>query len=136
MSESEIEDIVKSHCQKRTEPVAAPTLEQWGSLERHFGCELPHELFHLRVIGSRYWLGGDHLPISEIPIVHKRESDGGRHWDADLVPFFSVGNGDNLCVRRSEGGQSGVYYWAHDDTVVRRLHQSVAAYIQDRKWFP
>jgi hypothetical protein len=136
VTESDIEDIVKAHCHRRTEPVAPPTVEQWRSLERHFDCELPEELFHLRVIGSHYWLGGDHLPISEIPVVHDQERGWGEHWDTDLVPFYAIGNGDNLCVRRSEGRQSGVYYWAHDDTVVRRLHDSVASYILDREWFP
>ena len=136
MTEIDIEEIVRAHCQRRTEPVAPPTLEQWHSLEGHFGCELPEELLHLRVIASRYWLGGDHLPISEIPVVQEQERRGSEHWNIDLVPFYAVGNGDNLCVRRSEGRQSGVYYWAHDDTVVLRLHDSVAAYIQDKEWFP
>ncbi len=137
MTESEIEQIVRAHCHPKTEPVVPPSLEAWQALEREFGCELPSELFYIRVLGARYWIQGDHLPIEEIRITHAQEqSISGERWDTDLLPFYSVGNGDCVCVRRSEGRVSGVYYWAHDDPEIRKLHESVSDYIQDGDWFP
>lgn len=137
MIESDIEQIVKARCHPRTEPVTPPSLHEWQTLERDFGCELPMELFYIRVLGARYWIKGDHLPIDEMRVVHEKEqSISGERWDTDLLPFYLVGNGDCVCVRRSEGHGSAVYYWAHDDPVIHRLHESIAGFIQDPDWFP
>ena len=36
-------------------------------------------------------------------------------WDADLVPFLAIGNGDFWCLSASAGPQSPVIYACHED---------------------
>lgn len=135
MEHDEIESIVRSRRKPSTLPSEPLSLAKWQAVERYFGCELPPELFHLQVLAARYCFHNDHLPATEILRCYDTELQHNQFWEADFIPFFAVGNGDFLCVRRSEGAESGVYYVAHDDPDTQLLHSSVGEYIRDAEWF-
>lgn len=135
MNLEEIESIVRGRFKPCTWPSEPLPSACWQALEAHLDCALPTELYQIRVLSARYHLEGDHLPVEEVRLTYDSELSGNPHWAADFIPFHAIGNGDYLCVRRSEGAQSGVYYVAHDDPHTRRLHASVADYIHDAEWF-
>ena len=87
------------------------------------------------MLSSRYHLSGDHLPAEEILLNYDWELRNNPNWTDDFIPFRAIGNGDFLCVRRSDGAGSGVYYLAHDEPNIQRLHSSVADYLRDIEWF-
>ena len=84
---------------------------------------------------ARYHIQVEHLPIAEILFNYQSELENNPNWTEDLIPFYAIGSGDYLCVRRSEGKQTAVYYVAHDSPNIERLHASVADYIRDPEWF-
>jgi hypothetical protein len=131
----ELERIVGERFKPRTFPGEPLSPSCWQALEGHFGCALPTELYDIRVLSARYHIEGEHLPVEEIRLCYDGELADNPYWTDDFIPFFAVGNGDYLCVRCSEAAQSGVYYVAHDDPDVRRIHASVADYIRDTEWF-
>lgn len=135
MSYEDLETIIKNRFQARTEPGEPPQLSEWKALEARFGCRLPTELYDLRVLDARYWILGDHLPIAEILTDYEFELRENPNWSEDFIQFYAISNGDFLCVRRSECPQSGVYYVAHDDPEIQRLHSCVADYFADSDWF-
>jgi len=136
MNREELESIVARKCMPRTLPKEPLLLTGWQALEAHFGCQLPPELYDVRVLSARYVIEGDHLPVEEIIFAHDWELRHNPNWTEDFIPICAIGNGDYLCVRRSEGAQSGVYYVAHDDPETEHLHTSVADYLRDADWFP
>jgi hypothetical protein len=136
VNREELGSIVTSRCRLLTFPAEPLASAEWQALEARFGCQLPPELYEIRVLLARYAIEGDHLPVAEILHDYDWELRHNPNWSEDFIPFCAVGNGDYLCVRRSEGAQSGVYYVAHDDPDTQRLHASVADYIRDSDWFP
>jgi hypothetical protein len=56
-------------------------------------------------------------------------------FESDFLPFYSVGNGDHLCLRRSECPNSAVYFVPHDEPRVTKLHDSFDDYLRDADWF-
>ena len=135
MKREEIEFIIQERFKPCTWPSEPLSPTCWQALEAHFGCALPTELYDIRVLSAHYHLQGDHLPVEEIRLTYDGELSGNPHWTDDFVPFYAVGNGDYLCIRRSEAAQSAVYYVAHDNLNARRIHASVADYIRDPEWF-
>jgi hypothetical protein len=135
MNREELEAIARERFKPCTWPSQALPPTCWHALEAHFGCTLPIELYQICVLSTRYHLQGDYLPIEEIRLTYDIELSANPHWSDDFIPFYAVGNGDYLCVSRSEAAESGVYYVAHDDPDTRRIHASVADYIRDAEWF-
>lgn len=135
MEPDEVESIVRSRRKPSASPSEPLSPAEWQAVERRFGCELPPELYQLQVLAARYHFHNDHLPAAEIIRCYDTELQHNQFGEADFIPFFAVGNGDFLCVRRSEGAESGVYYVAHDDPDTQRLHSSVGEYIRDAEWF-
>jgi hypothetical protein len=135
VNREEIESIVKGRFRTRTWPSAPPLAAEWQAVEARFECRLPPELYDIRVLSARYHIEGDYLPADELLLTYDSELHNNPHWTEDFIPFLAIGNGDFLCVRRSEGADSGVYYVAHDDPDTRRLHASVTDYIHDAEWF-
>ena len=119
-----------------TWPAEPSPATEWQALEAHFGCQLPPELYDIRILSARYHIPGDYLPAQEILLSYAGELRDNPNWTEDFIPFLAIGNGDYVCVRRSEGAQSGVYYVAHDNLDTQRIHASVADYIRDAEWFP
>jgi hypothetical protein len=135
VNREEIESMVRDRFKPCTFPSEPLALSQWQALEAHFGCQMPAELYEIRVLSARYHILGDHLSAEEMVVSYKAELRANPNWTEDFIPFYAIGNGDYLCIRRSEATRSGVYYVAHDDPDVKRLHACVADYIHDAEWF-
>ncbi len=67
--------------------------------------------------------------------TYKWETANNPNFTADFIPFYTVGNGDFLCLSRAAGSFSPVFYVAHDDPNVGKLHQSFSDYLEDPEWF-
>jgi hypothetical protein len=130
-----IEEIARSRVKKTEFP--DPRSDDMGvtTIEERFKCRLPEGFSEMRELIGIYCISGDHLPASEVLYTYDWELNHNPNWSEDFIPFYAIGNGDYLCFRRSEGLASGVYYVAHDDPVVQRLHRSFDDYIRDPEWF-
>ncbi len=135
MSKEEVEQLVRSRIKENS--VSDPRAARMGveAIEARFGCRLPEGFAAMRELIGVYRISGDHLPQDEVLHDYEWELKHNPNWTADFIPFYAIGNGDYLCFRRSECPQSAVYYVAHDDPEVQKLHRSFDDYLRDPDWF-
>ena len=109
-----------------------PTREDWAFLERRFRCSFSPEFVSFAELIVGYNLPGmmrvrrDEDSESGDPTIdwwYDHEMSLG-DWNADMMPFIAVGNGDYFCLSVSEGPRSGVYYADHEAGGVDRLTAS------------
>jgi hypothetical protein len=135
MTKAEIENIARVRFKRSTVPDPRFSDSDVSSIEQRFECQLPEGFAAMRELIGTYCISGDHLPAKEVLLNYDWELKNNPNWTEDFIPFYAVGNGDYLCFRRSECPQSGVYYVAHDDPQVQRLHASFDDYLCDADWF-
>jgi hypothetical protein len=142
MTRDQIEEIVVRAWRRRGQPTASPSAEDWARFEERWGCRFPAEFRHLQELMSLYWFEGDYLRIAPhandttVAAACEAEAASGRDWDADLIPFYDVGNGDLVCLRASQCPRSPVYYIYHEDDAVEEVAGSLEAWLRDPEWFP
>jgi hypothetical protein len=98
-----------------------PSDKDWEFLERKFNCSFSPEFVAFVELIVDYNLPGMLNVTREgrangDPTVdwwYDREMGFG-DWNADLIPFIAVGNGDFFCLSASKGSESGVYYVYHE----------------------
>lgn len=134
MTKEEVERLVRGRIKKSS--VLDPRSPGMGveMIEARFGCRLPEGFAAMRELIGEYCISGDHLPQAEVLGVYESELTHNPNWTEDFIPFYAVGNGDFLCFRRSECPRSGIYYVAHDDPQVQKLHDSFDNYVRDPDW--
>ena len=135
MTKDAIEQIARVRMKKSSAP--NPPSRDMGvtAIEERFKCRLPEGFAEMRELIGVYCISGDHLPVREVLHDYEWELTHNPNWTEDFIPFYAVGNGDYLCFRRSECPASGVYYVAHDDPEVQKLHRSFDDYLRDSDWF-
>jgi len=104
-------------------------------IERYFGCVVPTDFRVFRELLPGYGVEGDHLPPDEIEAVYESEIAHNPNFAKSHLPFYSVGNGDHICLSISACPNSPVLYVAHDDPTVSVLAPSFDAFLQDPDWF-
>ncbi len=134
MKRDEVEQLVRSRIKKSSVPDPRSSGMGVDVIEAHFKCRLPEGLAEMRELIGEYCISGDHLPQDEMIRDYEWELKHNPNWTEDFIPFYSVGNGDYLCFRRRECPHSGVYYVAHDDPQVQKLHDSFDDYLRDPDW--
>lgn len=101
-------------------------------IEAFFGCTLPPAFRMFRAFLPRYDFEGDHLALEEMQAVYEDEPVLHTH---DFLPFYSVGNGDYLCLSLSACPESPVLYVAHDEESVTVVASSFEALLNDPEWW-
>ena len=120
---------------ERGEP---PTRDDWAFLERKFHCSFSPEFVAFAELIVDYNLPGmmrvrrEAASASDDPVIdwwydHEMSLGG---WNADMMPFINVGNGDFFCLSVADGPQSGVYYVDHEEGGEARLTASFPEWIE------
>jgi len=112
-------------------PVDVPETVEWEQLERKFSTRFPDAFKTFIELMSTFHFPGDILNVREsgrtngndtIALTYDLEMSD--QWNADLIPFYSIGNGDYFCLSAKEGSETAVYYWSHDDCSVSKENES------------
>ena len=127
--------LVEQRFKKSTLPEAEFSADDAKQIQERFQCVLPEGFASMRALIGIYRIEGGHLPFDEIIANRDAESAINPQWESDFLPFYSVGNGDHLCLRRSECPNSAVYFVPHDEPRVTKLHDSFDDYLRDADWF-
>lgn len=128
MSRDEIDHLLGRLFRRRAEPAAPPTKEDWDDLRAKFGCDFSQKFMDFMELVPNYWFEGELYTVAvdcrsagDASIAQvfdaevEMEAQGGLAWDADLIPFYGVGNGDYWCLSAKLGEASAVYYVYHED---------------------
>lgn len=93
-----------------------------GTYRKKFGCQFPAAFKLFIELMSEYSFPGDILNVSNgktngndtIEFTYDYEMKQG-NWKKELIPFYSIGNGDYFCLLSNECPKAGVYYYSHED---------------------
>jgi hypothetical protein len=118
MSPQEMEAILKSILSAETEQLDAPSDADWQRLESKFSCRFGADFKTFIGMMSHFQFPGDILNVSTGRTngndaiatcfdFELAESD----WSPDMIPFYSIGNGDYFCLKRTECPESRIYYF-------------------------
>lgn len=119
-----------------------PTRKDWKFLERKFNCSFDPEFVAFVELITNYNLPGMLNVTREgrtngdptFDWWYDRELASGG-WNADLIPFISVGNGDFFCLSAGKGPQSGVYYVYHEEGDEEELTTSFRGWLERLEFF-
>lgn len=122
MGKDEIANLLDSMLDKELEDLDSPSDNDWRELEKKFGCQFPKEFKCFIELMSEYVFPGDILNVSSgrtngndtIEFIYKYEMNEG-FWKKELIPFYSIGNGDYFCLHSKEGQRTGVYFYFHEE---------------------
>jgi hypothetical protein len=138
MSRDEIDRVLGSLFQKRSVPYDAPTERDWNDLKRKFGTSFSDEFCRFIELACQYRFRGEILNVARhgnvssndtIQITYDFEMQHGR-WKKDMIPFYSIGNGDYFCHSATAGKGSPVFYVYHEDGSVESYSGSVENWIK------
>lgn len=138
MTKDEIATILDRTTSGESRIIDPPTAEDWEILERKFGTEFSDEIKFFIELMSFYHFPGDILNARESgqtngndTIAFTYDFEMGNQWEADLIPFYAIGNGDYFCVSAKEGRNSAVYYWRHEDHSKSKENNSFAEWVKE-----
>lgn len=122
MTKDAIANILDSILDKEWGNLDSPSASDWLKIENKFGCEFPNEFKFFIELMSEYVFPGDILNVSSgktngndtIEFTYDYEIKEG-YWEKELIPFYSIGNGDYFCLRSKDCPHTGVYYFSHEE---------------------
>lgn len=136
MTRDEIEKILASILEKEEIPFDLPTIHEWNDLSKKFNCKFSDFFKYFIELMSEYSFPGDIYNVSfgrtngndSIALVYDYEMQDG-NWNADLIPFYGIGNGDYFCISAKESPNSNVYYFYHDDLRIEQYSNDFEEWI-------
>jgi hypothetical protein len=137
LTRDELSSRLASLCQPRLPALPGPTSAEWRAIEGYFRCIFPAGLVLLYDVVGAVWFPGELLWVSVagdlrgddcIITVYEAEQKIGE-WPERMIPFYSIGNGDYLCIARDEGAASRVFCVAHQDRSQEVVHPSVGDWL-------
>ncbi|HEX9062036.1 MAG TPA: SMI1/KNR4 family protein [Clostridia bacterium] len=136
MTRDEIEKILASILEKEERPFDLPTIDEWNDLSKKFNCKFSDDFKYFIELMSEYSFPGDIHNVSfgrtngndSIALVYDYEMQDG-NWNADLIPFYGIGNGDYFCISAKESPNSHVYYFYHDDLIIEQYSNDFEEWI-------
>lgn len=134
MTKDQLEQIIAKVARQYMFPKEPPTEQDWEGLESRFSFKFPDEFKYFSEIICRYCLSGGYLSIGpgkgedDIALVYDNEMEEGLWHDPNLIPFYSVGNGDYYCFNKTN---SKIYFVYHDDCHNEQTHDSIEEWIID-----
>ncbi|WP_078552274.1 SMI1/KNR4 family protein [Bacillus alkalicellulosilyticus] len=122
MTRVEIAALLDGILDKEIGKIDIPLASDWEKIEKKFGCEFPAEFKFFIELMSEYSFPGDILNVSTgktngndtIEFTYDYEMKQGG-WKKELIPYYSIGNGDYFCLISNECPNSGVYYYSHEE---------------------
>ncbi|NMO94327.1 SMI1/KNR4 family protein [Paenibacillus lemnae] len=138
MTKDEIELILKSLLDKEDIEYNPPSINDWRELERKFSCVIGEDFKLFIDLMSKYSFPGDILNVSTgltnsndtISFTYDFEMNQGGKWKPEMIPFYSIGNGDYFCLNSIESPDSPVYYYYHEDFYFEEYTENFALWIK------
>jgi len=142
MSKDEIDQILSEIAVKRIEPLDTLTEQDWQVLEDKFQCSFDLDFVNFMDILGSYQFPGEVYDVvrsgrtsgnGTIDAIYDIEMSFGSEsgWNADLIPFYGIGNGDCFCLSASRCQNSPVFYVYHEDGHFQEEYPSVEAFLRD-----
>lgn len=127
MTKDEIVALLDSILDKELGKLDIPLASDWEKIEKKFGCQFPSEFKFFIELMSEYSFPGDILNVSNgrtngndtIEFTYDYEMKQGG-WKKELIPFYSIGNGDYFCLLSNECPNTGVYYYSHEEANINK----------------
>ena len=126
---------------KEVSEFRAPNQIEWKTLESKFSCKFPNEMYHFINLMKIFSFPGDILNVGAGPnndndndtidYVYDFEIKENPTWKQNMVPFYSIGNGDYFCISASEDCLSAVYYYYLDRKAFVKHCESFEEWIVD-----
>ena len=135
MNPHQVADLIQKKFAKSILPEPTLPSDDTARIESFFGCAMPDGFTEMRGLIGIYRIEGDHMPADEMIATVEAEKRINPIWEDDLIPFYSIGNGDHLCFRKSECPNSGVYFVPHDEPRITKTHSTFFDYLNDSEWF-
>ena len=122
MTKDEIANLLDGILDKEFRNLDIPSASDWENIEKKFGCRFSSEFKFYIELMVEYSFPGDILNVSNgktngndtIEFTYDYEMKQGG-WKEELIPFYSIGNGDYFCLLSNECPNSGVYYFSHEE---------------------
>ncbi len=141
MTHDEVEAILSQVLDREWEILDPPSMRDWGELEYKFNCKFSDDFKIFITLMSKYVFPGI-LNVSTgknngndlIVFVYDYEIKNG-NWDADLIPFLDVGNGDYFCISAKQSPKSPVYYYYSEDFDVEEYNRNLEEWIKNLPQF-
>lgn len=138
MTKDEIESILKPILDEENIEYNPPSISEWLELERKFTCVIGDEFKYFIAFMTKYSLPGDILNVSTgltngndtISFTYDFEMNQGDKWKPQMIPFYSIGNGDYFCISSIESPDSPVYYYYHEDFHIEKYSENFASWIK------
>lgn len=135
MTPSEIESILAIAITPNPTGYLPPGDSEWRSLEQKFNCSFSSDFRNfISLTTTRYSRPGEILEASaengndSISLCYDMEQQFG-HWRPEMIPFFSIGNGDYYCLCSTECPESRVFYFYLDSREYDVEFDSFAAWL-------
>lgn len=127
MKRDEIINLLDGLLDKELRKLDYPLASDWVKIEKKFGCQFPIEFRLFIELISDYSFPGDILNVSNgktngndsIEFTYDYEMKQGG-WKKELIPFYSIGNGDYFCLLSTDCPNTGVYYYVHEEYNIQR----------------
>ncbi|REK18545.1 MAG: SMI1/KNR4 family protein [Planctomycetota bacterium] len=119
MTKDEIRSVLVTCLSPEIPGFQPPTDLEWQSFENRFSCRFPSEMRDFIDLMAEYAFPGDILNVGAGPnngndtveLAYDLEIKENPTWSAEMVPFYSIGNGDYFCVSSLQCPDSPVYYY-------------------------
>lgn len=138
MTTLEMNDILKDCLSVTTPPYDQPRKSDWEVLVRKFSCDFSDDFVRFNELITQYEGLGELLSVrldgnlrteDTIILTYDFEMKHG-NWMPDMIPFYSVGNGDYECLSAKEGKDSKVFYVYHEDGHAEMYASSFADWVR------
>lgn len=118
MTSSEIEAVLRNVLRAEPATLDPPSIADWNRIESKFGCRVGESFKAFIELMSRFQFPGDILNVSSgrtngndlIDVAFDVERQC-VDWNPEMIPFYSIGNGDYFCLNKNECPDSRVYYY-------------------------
>lgn len=143
MKKEELRKILITCVPRNSVGFQAPATSEWDSLEKRFGCQFPSDMKKFIDLMSEFAFPGDILNVGAGPhngndtieSVYEFELQHSPSWRSEMVPFFSIGNGDYFCVSSVECPDTPVYYFYADREQFQRYSNSFVEWVVELPTF-
>lgn len=143
MTKDEIRLILDKCLTPVSPALKSPTAREWQLLENRFGCHLPDEMKDFIDLMSEFEFPGDILNVGEGPnngndtieLIYDIESRENPDWSEEMIPFYSIGNGDFFCISNLLCPESPIYYYYADRGKFEKYSDSFTAWLLDLPQF-
>lgn len=137
MTKDEITKLLDGILDKEMGNLDIPSESDWKQTESKFKCQFPPEFKFFIELMAEYSFPGDILNVSHgktngndtIEFSYDYEMKQGG-WKEELIPFYSIGNGDYFCLDSNECPNTGVYYYSHEETNIEKEANSFEEWLK------